>query len=329
MRLETSYLGFELKNPIVPSASPLSRDVDTVKQLEDAGASAVIMYSLFEEQIRHEAEEIDHFMEHGTDSFSEALSYFPEVHEFTRGPDKYLEHIKALKEAVDIPVIASLNGSTPGGWIDYAKLMEDAGADALELNIYNPPSRITETSNMIEDNYVEILKQVRSQVKIPISMKLGHYFSALPYLAKRLEENGVNGLSLFNRFYQPDIDLEKLEVVPSVHLSTPDNLRMPLRWMAVLSGMLKVDLGGTTGVHSGTDVIKLMMAGADVAFVCSVLLKFGPGHIATILKEMETWMEEHEYESIAQMKGSMSMLNVGDPEAFMRSNYMKGLNRYK
>ncbi len=329
MQLDTSYLGFKLKNPIIPSASPLSRDVGTVKKLEDAGAAAIVMYSLFEEQIRHEAEEIDHFMEHGTDSFSEALSYFPDVHEFTRGPDKYLEHIKALKATVDIPIIASLNGSTLGGWTGYAKLMEDAGADALELNIYNPPSRLTETSVMIEDNYVAILKNVRSQVKIPVSMKLGHYFSALPYLAKRLEENGVNGLALFNRFYQPDIDLENLEVIPSVHLSTPDNLRMPLRWMAILSSLLKVDLGGTTGVHSGMDVIKLLMAGADVAFVCSSLLKFGPGHVATILKEMETWMEEHEYESVEQMKGSMSMLNVSDPEAFMRSNYMKVLTRYK
>lgn len=329
MNLDTSYLGFNLKNPVVPSASPLSRDVDTVKKLEDAGASAIVMYSLFEEQIRHEVEEIDFFMDQGTDSFAESQSFFPGGHDFIRGPEAYLKQIRALKEAVDIPIIASLNGSTSGGWIDYARRIQEAGADALELNIYNPPSKVEETSTLIEDNIVNILRQVKVQVTIPVSMKLGHYFSALPALAKRLEETGVDALALFNRFYQPDIDLEKLEVVPSVHLSTPDNLRMPLRWMAVLSTLLKVDLGATTGVHSGQDVIKLMMAGADVAFTCSSLLKFGPEHVKTILNEMETWMDENEYESVEQMKGSMSMKNVSDPEAFMRSNYMKVLSKYK
>ncbi len=329
MSLKTSYLGFELKNPVVPSASPLSRQVDTVKKLEDAGAAAIVMYSLFEEQIRHDAEELDHFMEHGTDSFAEALSYFPESHEFIRGPEGYLEHIQALKSAVDIPVVASLNGSTLGGWTDYALKMQEVGADALELNIYNPPTKPSETSRTIEDNIVNILKHIKSQVTIPVALKLGHYFTSLPSLADRLEKESVDALVLFNRFYQPDIDLEKLEVVPSVHLSTPDNLRMPLRWMAVLSNMVNVSLGATTGVHSGTDVIKLMMAGADVAFVCSSLLKFGPGHVKTILDEIVTWMEEHEYESIAQMQGSMSNKNVADPEAFMRSNYMKVLTEYK
>ncbi|MBC8400641.1 MAG: dihydroorotate dehydrogenase-like protein [Candidatus Marinimicrobia bacterium] len=329
MRLKTSYLGFNLKNPIIPSASPLSREIDTVKQLEDAGVSAIVMYSLFEEQIRHETEEIEHFMEYGVDSFSESLSFFPGVHDFIRGPEAYLEHIRSLKDAVEIPIIASLNGSTQGGWTDYARKLQDAGADALELNVYSPPSKIDETSTMIEDNYVEILKKVKAQVTIPVSMKLGHYLTALPALAKRLEDTGVDGLALFNRFYQPDIDLEKLEVVPSVHLSTPTDMRMPLRWMAVLSTMLKVDLGATTGVHSGQDVVKLLMAGADVTFVCSALLKFGPEHVKTILDEMESWMDEHEYESVEQMKGSMSMKNVSDSEAFMRSNYMKALNKYK
>ena len=329
MRLKTSYLGFNLKNPIIPSASPLSREIDTVKQLEDAGVSAIVMYSLFEEQIRHETEEIEHFMEYGVDSFSESLSFFPGVHDFIRGPEAYLEHIRSLKDAVEIPIIASLNGSTQGGWTDYARKLQDAGADALELNVYSPPSKIDETSTMIEDNYVEILKKVKAQVTIPVSMKLGHYLTALPALAKRLEDAGVDGLALFNRFYQPDIDLEKLEVVPSVHLSTPTDMRMPLRWMAVLSTMLKVDLGATTGVHSGQDVVKLLMAGADVTFVCSALLKLGPEHVITILDEMESWMDEHEYESVEQMKGSMSMKNVSDSEAFMRSNYMKALNKYK
>ncbi len=329
MQLETSYLGFKLKNPVVPSASPLSRDVDTVRKLEDAGASAIVMFSLFEEQIRHEIDEIDHFMEHGTDIFAESLSYFPGGYNFIRGPEAYLKHIGALKEAVDIPVIASLNGSTSGGWTDYSQRIQEAGADALELNIYNPPSKVEETSVRIEDDIANILKRVKSQVTIPVAMKLGHYFSALPALTKRLEDTGVNALVLFNRFYQPDIDLEKLEVVPSAHLSTPDNLRMPLRWVAILSTLLKVDLGATTGVHSGRDVIKMLMAGADATFVCSVLLKKGPEYIKTILDEMQAWMEEHEYDSVEQMKGSMSMKNVADPEAFMRSNYMKVLNKYK
>ncbi len=329
MNLNTSYLGFNLKNPVIPSASPLSRDVDTVKKLEDAGASAIVMYSLFEEQIRHEVEEIDHFMDQGTDSFAESQSFFPGGHDFIRGPEAYLKQIRALKEAVDIPIIASLNGSTSGGWTDYAQRIQEAGANALELNIYNPPSKIEETCEQIEDNIVNIFNRVKAQVSIPISLKLGYYFTALPAFAKRLEDAGVDGLALFNRFYQPDIDLEELEVIPNVHLSTPDNLRMPLRWIAVLSSVLKLDLGATTGVHSGQDVIKLMMAGADVAFTCSALLKFGPEHVKTILNEMETWMDEHEYESVEQMKGSMSMKNVSVPEAFMRSNYMKVLNKYK
>ena len=329
MNLDTSYLGLNLKNPVIPSASPLSRDVDTVKKLEDAGASAIVMYSLFEEQIRHEAAEIDHFMEQGTDSFAESQSFFPGGHDFIRGPEAYLKQIRALKETVDIPIIASLNGSTSGGWTDYALNMQEAGADALELNIYNPPSKIEETCEQIEDNIVNIFNRIKAQVSIPISLKLGYYFTALPAFAKRLEDSGADGLVLFNRFYQPDIDLEKLEVIPNVHLSTPDNLRMPLRWIAVLSSVLKLDLGATTGVHSGQDVIKLMMAGADVAFTCSALLKFGPEHVKTILNEMETWMDEHEYESVEQMKGSMSMKNVSVPEAFMRSNYMKVLNKYK
>ena len=329
MNLDTSYLGLNLKNPVIPSASPLSRDVDTVKKLEDAGASAIVMYSLFEEQIRHEAAEIDHFMEQGTDSFAESQSFFPGGHDFIRGPEAYLKQIRALKETVDIPIIASLNGSTSGGWTDYALNMQEAGADALELNIYNPPSKIEETCEQIEDNIVNIFNRIKAQVSIPISLKLGYYFTALPAFAKRLEDSGADGLVLFNRFYQPDIDLEELEVIPNVHLSTPDNLRMPLRWIAVLSSVLKLDLGATTGVHSGQDVIKLMMAGADVAFTCSALLKFGPEHVKTILNEMETWMDEHEYESVEQMKGSMSMKNVSVPEAFMRSNYMKVLNKYK
>lgn len=329
MRLNTKYMGFDLKNPLVPSASPMSREVDTVKQLEDAGAPAIVMYSLFEEQIHHEADELDHFLSYGTDSFAEALSYFPEPEDFTRGPDEYLEHIRKLKAAVDIPVIASLNGISIGGWIDHARKMEEAGADGLELNVYLLPSDLERTSESIEKRYVDILTAVKGKVKIPVSMKLSPYFSSLPAFAKRLVDNGVDALALFNRFYQPDIDLESLEIEPSVNLSSSDELRLPLRWIAVLSAQLDVDLGATTGVHSAEDAIKLLLAGADTTMMCSALLKNGPGHITQVLNDMIAWLDEHEYESVEQLKGSMNYRNIADPEALMRANYMKILNAYK
>ena len=329
MRLKTTYMGLELKNPLVPSASPMSREVDTVKKLEDAGAPAIIMYSLFEEQIHHEANELDHFLSHGTDSFAEALSYFPEPEDFSRGPDEYLEHLQKLKSAVDIPVIASLNGISIGGWIDYAHKMETAGADGLELNVYYLPTDLKRTSESVENLYVEILKAVKGKVHIPVSMKLSPYFSSLPAFAKRLVDNGVDALALFNRFYQPDIDLENLEIEPSVILSSSDELRLPLRWIAVLSASLHVNLGATTGVHTAEDAIKLLMVGADATMMCSALLKNGPGHITQVLNDMIAWLDEHEYESVEQLKGSMNYRNIADPEALMRANYMKVLNAYK
>lgn len=329
MRLKTTYMGLELKNPLVPSASPMSREVDTVKKLEDAGAPAIIMYSLFEEQIHHEANELDHFLSHGTDSFAEALSYFPEPEDFSRGPDEYLEHLQKLKGAVDIPVIASLNGISIGGWIDYAHKMETAGADGLELNVYYLPTDLKRTSESVENLYVEILKAVKGKVHIPVSMKLSPYFSSLPAFAKRLVDNGVDALALFNRFYQPDIDLENLEIEPSVILSSSDELRLPLRWIAVLSASLHVNLGATTGVHTAEDAIKLLMVGADATMMCSALLKNGPGHITQMLNDMIAWLDEHEYESVEQLKGSMNYRNIADPEALMRANYMKVLNAYK
>jgi len=329
MRLKTNYMGFELKNPLVPSASPMSREVDTVKKLEDAGASAIIMYSLFEEQIHHETNELDHFLSYGTDSFSEALSYFPEPADFTRGPHEYLEHIRKLKEAVDIPVIASLNGISIGGWIDYAKKMESAGANGLELNVYYLPSDFSRTANTVEDLYVEILKAVKSQVEIPVAMKLSPYFSALPAFARRLVENGVDGLALFNRFYQPDINLEALEIESSINLSSSAELRLPLRWISVLSAALDVSLGATTGIHTAEDVIKMLLVGADTAMLCSALLEHGPRHIASILNDIIIWLDENEYESVEQLKGSMNYRNVADPEALMRANYMKVLNAYR
>ena len=329
MRLKTTYMGLELKNPLVPSASPMSREVDTVKKMEDAGAPAIIMYSLFEEQIHHEANELDHFLSHGTDSFAEALSYFPEPEDFSRGPDEYLEHLQKLKGAVDIPVIASLNGISIGGWIDYAHKMETAGADGLELNVYYLPTDLKRTSESVENLYVEILKAVKGKVHIPVSMKLSPYFSSLPAFAKRLVDNGVDALALFNRFYQPDIDLENLEIEPSVILSSSDELRLPLRWIAVLSASLHVNLGATTGVHTAEDAIKLLMVGADATMMCSALLKNGPGHITQVLNDVIAWLDEHEYESVEQLKGSMNYRNIADPEALMRANYMKVLNAYK
>lgn len=329
MRLQTTYLGLELKNPLVPSASPLSREIGTIRQLEDAGAAAVVMYSLFEEQITREDEELEHIVSSSAESFAEAVTFFPPGYEFTRGPEHYLEHLHQAKAAVDIPIIASLNGCSPGGWVDYARHMQDAGADALELNIYHPPSRPEESGAEMEEIYIRILAAVKRQVSIPVSMKLGPYFSSLPAMVRRLEETGLDGLVIFNRFFQPDINLEELEVIPSIHLSVPNDIRMALRWIAVLSGSFpKLSFGATTGVHSAGDVLKLVMTGADVTMLCSALLKYGVNHISTILNDMRIWMDENEYDSIDQMKDSMNMLNVADPEAFMRANYMKGLNSY-
>ncbi len=329
MDITTSYLGFKLKSPIVPSAGPLSEDVSKIKEMEDAGAGAAVIYSLFEEQLEHDELELDHHTSTPAESFAEATSYFPEPFEYKLGPEEYLEHIRKAKDAVDIPIIASLNGKSLGGWIDYAKKIEEAGADALELNIYELATDIDKKCEEVEKKYIHILRRVRSEIKIPIAVKMHPFFSSVANMANELSKAGANGLVLFNRFYQPDINLETLEVEPNVLLSTPMAMRLPLRWIAVLHGRIKADLAATSGIYSEEDVIKMIMAGANVTQVLSCLLKFGIGHIADIIAKMEKWMEEKEYESVEQMRGSMSYMNVDDPSKFERANYMKALHSYK
>jgi len=327
--LTTTYMGLKLKNPIVPSASPLAADLDRVKQMAEAGAAAITLHSLFEEQIEFEAEELAHFLEHGTYSFAEALTYFPPQHEYRRGPEEYVEHIRRCKEAVDIPIIASLNGISTGGWIRYAQKFQQAGADAVELNVYFIPTSPHLMSYDVEDLYVKLLREVKKHVTIPVAMKLSPYFSAMPHVASMLDAEGADALVLFNRFYQPDIDIEKLEVTPNLQLSTPVEMRLPLRWIAILYGRVDCSLALTSGIHRPEDVIKAIMVGADVANVCSVLLKEGVGKISDLLQGVTRWMEEHEYESVAQMKGSMSHKSCPEPAAFERANYMKVLNSYR
>ncbi|MDZ7315826.1 MAG: dihydroorotate dehydrogenase-like protein [candidate division KSB1 bacterium] len=329
MDLSTTYMGLKLKNPLVPSASPLSKTLDGIKKLEDAGAAAVVLYSLFEEQIAFEQEELNYFLDRGTGSFAEALSYFPEVGEYNLGPEEYLEHIRRAKEATSIPIIASLNGVSAGGWIDYAKKMQEAGADALELNIYFLATDPNQEGRKIENQYRIILNAVKSNVTIPVAVKLHPFFSSLARMAKELDDDGADGLVLFNRFYQPDLDLENLEVVPGVVLSTSADLRLPLRWIAILYGKVKASLAGTTGVHTAMDALKMVAAGADVVQVCAALLKNGPAYLGTILKGMEKWLEEKEYDSLSTLKGSMSQKAVAEPAVFERANYMKALNDFR
>lgn len=328
--LSTEYLGLKLKNPIVPSASPLSRDVDTVKHLEDCGASAIVLYSLFEEQIDHEKHELDHFLTHGTESYAEALDYFPEPEEYTNlEAEDYLEHIHKLKECVDIPVIASLNGVSEGGWMKYAKRMQEAGADAIELNIYYVAADPAKTSQDIEQIYIDDLLAVKRAVSIPVAMKLSPYFTAFANMAGRLDRAGVDGLVLFNRFYQPDINLEELTVEPHLVLSSSWEGRLPLRWMAILKDHVNCSLATTSGVHNHEDILKMIMVGADVAMTTSALLKHGVQYLKTMLEGLESWMVEKEYESINQMKGSMSNKRIQEPEAYERANYMKTLLSYR
>src|SRR5579875_3684343 len=324
--LTTTYLGLPLKNPLVASASPLSKQVSMARWLEDVGAAAIVMYSLFQEQITHESHELDHYLEYGTHSYAEALSYFPDLDHYNVGPESYLEHLRRMKEAVDIPVIGSLNGISPGGWVQYARFIEEAGADALELNIYFLPTDPDLTSAELENAYVELVREVRASIKIPIAVKLSPFFTSLPNMAKRFIEAGANGLVLFNRFYQPDFDLEELSVVPNLGLSTSHDLRLPLRWIAILYGRLQVDFALTSGVHTAQDVLKAIMAGARVAMTTSALLRNGPEHLSHILSNLEEWMILHEYASIREMQGSMSQQAVADPAAFERANYLKALN---
>jgi len=306
----------------------LSESIGNILHMEDAGASAVVLHSLFEEQIVVESNALDEYLTYGTESFAESLSYFPDLTSYKLGPDGYLEHIRRAKQAVNIPVIASLNGVTTGGWIRYAKLMEEAGADALELNIFYLANDPELTGEKVEEMYTSLVSHVKASIRIPVAVKLGPYFSAMASMAKKLDNAGADALVMFNRFYQPDIDLENLEVTPNLHLSTPFELLLRLHWVATLCGQIKADMAVTGGVHTAQDVLKSMMAGAKVAMMTSALLKNGIDHVTTVLRDLTQWMEEHEYESIAQMRGSMCRRSVADPSAFSRANYMKVLGSY-
>ena len=329
MDLSTTYMGMKLRNPLVVSASPLSRDVANVKQMEDAGAAAVVMFSLFEEEIRHEALELDHYLSYGTHSFSEALDYFPEYEQYNIGPESYLEQIGKLKEAVEIPIIASLNGTTMEGWVKYAKKIEEAGADALELNVYLISTETGVSGVEIEQLHLDILGEVKKHVNLPVAVKLSPFFSSMAHMAKQLDWAGANALVLFNRFYQPDIDLENLEVTPNVLLSTPQALRLPLRWIAILHGQIRGDLAASGGIHSAADVLKMLMVGANVTMLASVLLQRGIDQMREVLQGIQQWMEEHEYESVKQMQGSMSHSSCANPTAFERANYIKALHTFE
>jgi dihydroorotate dehydrogenase (fumarate) len=326
--MTTRYLGLTLKDPVMVSACSLTGRLDVVRRMEDAGAAAIVLPSLFEEQIEHEEMAIHRFYERGTESSAEAIDYFPELDDHSSTSELYLDHVAACKAAVLVPIIGSLNGTSTGGWVRYARMVQDAGADALELNVYFVATDPEETAAQVESRYLNLVTEVRRSVTVPVAVKIGPFFSSLPNMARRLVDAGASGLVLFNRFLQPDIDLETLRVEPRLVLSTSDELRLPLRWMAILRPMLKCSLAATTGVHTASDVLKVLLAGADVAMVASALYDHGPGHIRDLVEGVRSWLEEHEYESVTQMKGSMSQANVPDPGAFERANYIKTLVSY-
>jgi len=328
--LSTTYLGLNLKNPLVASASPLSKKIDRARKLEEAGISAIVMFSLFEEQITRESLEMDHYLSRGKDSFPEALSQLPDGGLYSVSPENYLNQVAGLKKALTIPVIGSLNGVSRGGWTSYARKIQEAGADALELNMYYLATDPNVSSNEIENIQVELVAEIKSAISIPLAVKIGPFVTSIPNFAKRLVEAGADGLVLFNRFYQPDFDLEELEVVHSLDLSTSAELRLPLRWISILYGKIDADLALTSGIHTSRDVLKAMMAGAQVAMLASELLWDGSlERVKEILSHTQTWMEEHEYQSIKQMQGSMSQKSVKDPAAFERANYMKVLGSFR
>ncbi len=328
INLKTRYLGLELKNPLVASASALSKKTSNVKRMEDAGISAVVMYSLFEEQISHDSLAFNYFMERGTEQYAESLDYFPDLDQYNVGPDQYLEKIRRNKEAVDIPIIGSLNGVSNTGWAEYAQKIEQAGADALELNTYFIPTNPELTAGQLEDNYAELVKTVCDNVDIPVAVKLSPFFTALPNLILRLEEAGAKGLVLFNRFVQPDLDIENLEINTTLQLSTSAELLLPLRWMALLYGRVEADLALTTGIHTGVDLLKAIMAGATVGMVASEFIVKGVERAGEMLEEMTQWMTVYKYDSIEKMRGSMSQKRVENPAAFERANYMRALQSY-
>jgi len=329
MNLSTNYMGLKLSNPFVPSASPLSMDVESVRQLAASGASAVVLASLFEEQITHEAEKLEYFLEYGTERFAESLTYYPHVRDFTTAPQQYLDHITAVKGAVDIPIIASLNGVSAGGWLDYAAEIERAGADGLELNIYFLPTNPTVSSEAVELAYVSITKKVAKTVSIPVAVKLSPYFTSTADMALRLTQAGAKGLVLFNRFYQPDIDVKLLEVSPRLTLSTSEENRLPLRWIAILHGRVDVSLAASTGIHTAEDAAKMILAGADVVMMTAALLKHGPHHLTTVRDGLTEIMSSKGYTSIAEMRGLLSHARTIEPAAFERANYIKTVGRFK
>jgi dihydroorotate dehydrogenase (fumarate) len=326
--LSTTYLGFRLKNPLVISACPLTAQIDQLRRLEEAGAAAAVLPSLFEEQIEHDAEEISRVYEFHTDSFAESLTYFPEQQDYRTGPEEYLDTIAQAKKAVKIPIIASLNGTNKGGWVRYAKLMQDAGADALELNVYFVAADAEWTGRDVESRYLDLVAAVKQSISIPLAVKVAPYFSAMANMGVRLAQGGADGLVLFNRFFQPDIDLDTLEMRPQLHLSTPAELLTPLRWIAILHGRIEASLAATGGIHDSHALLKALLAGADVGMVASVLYEKGVAEVGKILAGLREWMDENEYTSVDQLKGSMSYENYPDPSAFQRGNYMKTLTSY-
>ena len=329
MNLKTTYLGLELETPLVASASPLGRTIEGLHRLEQAGASAIVLPSLFEEQIEHDTLQVHEALEFGSETYAEhAGGMLPEYESYNTGPEHYIDLIARAREELKVPVIASLNGITTGGWIEYARRMEQAGASALELNVYYIAANVDDTSAEVEQRYLDLVAAVRETIDIPLAVKVGPYFSAMANMARRLTEAGADGLVLFNRFYQPDIHLEDLEVVSNVVLSTSMELRLPLRWIAILKGRVDASLAATTGVHTGEDVLKLLLAGADITMMASALLRHGPEWISTVQESVSEWMEAHDYESVEQLKGSMSQASAPDPDAFERSNYMESLITY-
>jgi dihydroorotate dehydrogenase (fumarate) len=324
----TYYLGRKLRSPLVASSSPLSKDLANLKKLEEAGAGAVVLHSLFEEQILLESESLDRFLNAGRESYAESTSYFPDLNNYEIGSRAYLQHISAAKKAIAIPVIASLNGASLGGWVRYAREMEDAGADAVELNIYFLPASFETSGAQIEDGYCELVEAVKANVRIPVAVKLGPYFTSISHMAHRLECSGAGALVLFNRYYQPDYDLETLLASPNLKLSTSDELRLRLHAVAQLSTRMKLDLAITGGVHTSEDALKGILAGANVVMLTSALLINGIPHLREVQAGMIHWMEKHEYESISQMRGAMNARGVADPEVFQRANYLKVLGSY-
>jgi len=328
MDLRTTYMGLQLKHPIVASASPLSEKLDNIKRMEDAGAAAVVMFSLFEEQIKRENAAIERLITAGTNSFAESLSYFPDYEDYDTGPDEYLNLLRQATEAVDIPVIGSLNGITNEGWVDTARMMQEAGASGIELNVYYIPANLYITGREVEQRYLDILKEVKNSISIPVALKLSPFFSAMGNMARQFDEAGADALVLFNRFYHPDFDLDKLDVKVNLELSTASEIRLPLLWIAVLYGRINASLAATRGVHSPTEAIKYLMAGADAVMTTSALLRHGIDFLTTLVDGLRTWMEDRQYQSVQQMKGSMSQINCLDPGAFERANYIKIIESY-